>query len=807
MTEHKNDSDVAGSSAKSAGLNGPASMLLAEIAAIATVLGIMAAPLFCGRVNMNNDLGWLHLPTRIFYANCLARGQAFDWIPEMFSGFYLTGSGDIAGYHPFHWLLYRWLPLQAAFEIEIVAAYPFLLLGMFVWLRRLRMPREVAAAGAMVFTFSSFCMLHFLHPNMVSVAAHLPWLLAAIDVVVKGDGPIFATPRAAGGRGVADIVHVSAKNGTVLPPAARRTAAALAIALLTGSQLLLGHPQTVWLSLVVEAPYAMILLLWRAKKMPSRGAWLRWAARTCLVLGFSVGLGGMLGAVQVLPMADLAALSVRNATTAEFADSLRLDPLNVVQLVAPYMFQDRVVQYNTHEFGLYAGAVPLMLIFWLRGRSKELGPLRGVMWAALALFALGLDLSFGNWGLLYRLQRFLPLARDFRCSCRYLMLTELAAAVLAALGLLLLLGQLRAGRKAAWRELAPLGFVVVLSVVVAAVGMVLRLDTELAWVMASPLEILAGPLVFAAAALLFILAARGWRIGAVALIAFTALDLGFYGLSYTMPSWNIYRIQDFLLVAPPPPQESAAGGSRQSRIFFNENPPACVNCTHVDGYAQLLPARQLDYLRLDTLQAAATDWVWRNKKNAGIGGLRDRGGAWLEVPDPLPAVRMVSRARASSDPAGDLPKIDWRNTVLTEEAMDLPPAPAGNAQMVDRRPGRFELTTDAPSQQILAIAESYHPGWRAMVDGTSRPVFRVNGDFLGCLVGPGKQHVMFVFQPASLRYGWRITLAAVAICSAWTAWLSLLAAVAMIARRRNHRQSSGIAATGDATAATAARSR
>ena len=38
--------------------------------------------------------------------------------------------------------------------------------------------------GALLFTFSSFNLLHFVHPNAVAVVAHIPWLLWAIDVVL-----------------------------------------------------------------------------------------------------------------------------------------------------------------------------------------------------------------------------------------------------------------------------------------------------------------------------------------------------------------------------------------------------------------------------------------------------------------------------------------------------------------------------------------------------------------------------------------------------------------------------------------------
>jgi len=739
-------SDTAGARANGAGWNGPTPLMVAVMLGALPILGVMALPLFFGQVNVNNDLGWVHLPTRIFYADSLAKGEAFDWMPEIFSGYYLTGSGDVAGYHPFHWLLYRWLPLPVAFEIEVLAAYPFLFLGMFLWLRRLGMPREAAAAGGVVFTFSSFNLLHFIHPNIVTSVAHLPWLLAAIDVAVCD------------------------------PASVRRSGARLAIALLTGSQILLASPQMVWLSLIVEAGYTLFLLFRRRDETESKVV-SRASIRTCLELVAAIGVGVMLGAIQIVPMIDAWALSVRHTTSSDFVNSFSLHPLNVVQLIAPYMFKDRVLLYNTHEFGLYIGAVPLLLILWLPGRAKELGALRGLMWAATALAALGMVLSFGPLGLLYRLQQFLPLVRGFRCSCRYLMFAELAASLLASLGLLLLIGQVRRGRLATRRELRPIVGLVLCSVAAAAIGLVLRFVPATAWLMASPYEILAGPVVFSMAALLFCMAARGRRIGLAGLIVFMGVDLGVYGLSYIMPPWNVNRIEDYMKSGPSAPAElQAAGGAaaaggccRQSRVFINKISPPLTGCTQIDGYTQLMPTRQLDYQRVEALQVAGTDWVRKNAANAEIRGLRDRGDGWLAVPEPLPVVRLVSQARQSSDPARDLAGVDWRNTVLTEEPIELGGGTPGRASVIDRQPGRFELSVDAPSRQILAVAESYHAGWQANVDGTPEAVFRVDGDFLGCQVGPGHHRVELVFQPRSLHDGISISLAAILLCCLWTA--------------------------------------
>ncbi|MCD4728081.1 MAG: hypothetical protein K8R46_10490, partial [Pirellulales bacterium] len=194
------------------------------------LFAVLAGPFFAGRVYTADDLGAFHLPVRAFYAEQIARGEAHDWMPALYSGFYLTGEGQAGVYHPLHQLLYRLLPLRAALGWEYLLSYPLMMLGTWLLLRRRIGRGGGAALGALLFTFSSFNLLHFVHPNAVAVIAHIPWLLWAIDVVLLD---------------------------------ARRRKIALAtalIALLTGSQLLLGYPQFVWLSLLTEIAYAVFLL-------------------------------------------------------------------------------------------------------------------------------------------------------------------------------------------------------------------------------------------------------------------------------------------------------------------------------------------------------------------------------------------------------------------------------------------------------------------------------------------------------------------------------------------------------------------
>ena len=116
----------------------------------------------------------------------------------------------------------------------------------------------------------------------------------------------------------------------------------------------------------------------------------------------------------------------------------------------------------------------------------------------------------------------------FRFPCRYLVLFQLAAAVLAAIGFGLLVGQCglarqrreskllakQSNRLAFWHDFEPLWCVVALSAVVAAIGVAFHHEPYIA----SFSAILAGPALVTVAAVLIIAAARGYRWALVGLI-------------------------------------------------------------------------------------------------------------------------------------------------------------------------------------------------------------------------------------------------------------------------------------------------
>lgn len=710
------------------------------------LLAALAGPFFAGRIYTADDLGAFHLPIRAFYADQLANDQPSDWMPQLFSGFYLAGEGQAGIYHPLHQLLYRFLPLRAALAWEYLLPYPLMMLGMWLLLKRRLGRSDAAMLGGLLFAFCTFNLLHFIHPNAIEIIAHIPWLLWAIDVALVDS---------------------------------RRRQVALAcalIALLTGSQLLLGYPQFVWFSLVAEFSY--VIFLETAHRYTARiGCDLCATCNECV--GCTVdtwprvviakGIGLLIGGVQLLPSLDALQHSARQSVDADFAFWGSLHPLNLLQLVAPYMFADRVWGDSPHEFGVYVGAVPLILVVWLVARQGELGPLTRLAWATIGFAMLMLLLAFGQYGFLYRITTWLPLIGNFRCPCRYLVLFQLAVTVVATIGFMLVLRQNEQVRRqqaqgvqyhhrnfwlAVWRDFEPLWCLVGFAAAVAVAGIKLRHESYVAPISA----VLLGPLLLAAAATLVALAVRGYSFALVGLILLAALDLGYYGMSYSVYSRNAH-LDDFVASASTPPGEP--DGRVVASLYRVDEPGprmgdlmTLAGWSRADGYAGLEPRRQLDYRLLPALRVAGVRWVQRNPSTADIAGLKPYDDVWLEVPDPLPRVRLVTQAKTTTDPAADIASVCPDTTVLCEMPLGLPTSEPGKAVLAAERPGQLEIEVDAPASQWLVVAESYHAGWQAVVDDQPQEVYRVNGDFMGCVVGPGKHRVMLTFKPGSLNRGW-----------------------------------------------------
>lgn len=628
----------------------------------AITLLALAMPALLGRVYIADDLGEFHLPIRDFYARQLAAGAPFEWMPDLYGGFYIAAEGQLGAYHPFHRILYRALPLPVAFNLELLASYPVLFWGTWLLLRRLTGSNPAGLYGAFVFTFGSFMLLHLIHTNAIAVIAHLPWLLLLLDTALRTES----------GR--------------------RQAISEVTLGLLVASQLLLGHPQCVWFTALASAG----LIVWRYSQINK-------PLKRIAALSVAACFGIAIGAIQWTATLQLLNNSTRKTVDEAFINSGSLHPLNLVQLVAPYLFKTRVAGQNTHELGIYMGAVPLVLCVWLLAHRKLWAENRNLVRALFVFGSFSLLLAAGEYGGLYRLQSFIPIIDRFRFPCRAVVLVQLCIAGCAGVALDLLMklpGISQSNRRS---RALPLVFVAAISL--ALIGHII-----LPSYVSRPLLVWLGPALIGSAIILVSRAARGSQAALWGLVLFTAVDLATYGLSYSV-WYKTAKLADYAASAPRPPtgikaRVVAPSGKAGQSIG---NHMLLAGLTRVDGYAGLQPARQLDYSQESTWRLAGVQWAYLPDAKTG----RHR---WLEVTPSASRARLID-----SDDA---------DTAILRDS-----------------PGNIEIAVRTGTQAILATTESFDPDWRVTVDGRDREVSRVENDFLGCAVAAGRHIVQFKFQP------------------------------------------------------------
>lgn len=686
----------------------------------AAMIAPLAWPLVTGRVFTGPDLPNFNLPIRYLYHEALRAGDSFLWTPALFSGMYLFGDGQGGMAHPFHWLLYRFLPLGTAFGIEVLTSYLVALAGARVLLRRLGFAPAAAWLGAIVFAFSGFNLLHLVHMNAVAIVAHMPWVLVATHALMTS-------------------------------PSARGRARAFAgLALLIGSQLLLGYPHYVWMTFVAAAVLVVALVAGGAP------------VSRAIASAAAAGVGVLVGGAQLLATWDMLHTSIRADPSLEFRLTGSLSPWNLLQLWSPYVFAHRIYasaeEFLVNEFGLYNGAFCTLAVAWvaLRWRDLERRRLAG---ALLVLGTLGIVLALGRFGGLYVLLAQLPILNTLRVPARHIVLVHLALAGLAAVAFEDVVAIGRQGPPVAWRRLWPLAVPVTLSVVTGIAGVMLS-GTPWAtarFLMFSGLaraSVGTGLMVLAAA--LLIAAARRAPGAAIALVMFIAIDLGAWGYGYVFQS-------------PPQTVDAIAASAnvpRDARSGEYITPPANLFQANVGvlrglrlsaGYAGLIPVSVLD--PFDELTARLGGVSWRLV-----------GRTWTRVPDTMARARLVADARVSGDIRSDVRAIDITTTALVDAPVDLTPGPAGDARVLVDRPGRIVVHTDAIGQRLLVLTERFHAGWRAATADRAWPLRRANGDYLACVVDAGSHDVTFTFEPDSARLGSIVTIVGLVLVVGVVVW-------------------------------------
>lgn len=344
-------------------------------------------PLVDGAGLVGGDTYNYFLPLKLHYAGGLANNAIHLWHEDIGNGVPVVGESQTGVFYPINLVVYRALPLNAAYNASLLIHYVLAFVFTYWLAREISLTRSASMLSALVFTYGWFGPRACLEWAIVTGC----WLPLAVLCMLR---------------------WLTSGKGRWL----------LSLAAVLAVQLLAGH---------FQLAFVTILTLLALASAPWVGIRVGMVRRAGVVL--AVGLAFAAAAFQIIPTWQLKKTSQRQQDA--FAGSVEYGHIPawyLLQWIAPFavypdagrLLSDAGAHTNKIEAHLYFGMLPLLLAAGMLAGGRL--PRRHWIW--LALFLLGLLLALG-WPMPY-LSR-LPGFGYFRYPGRYSLMSQLGMALLA----------------------------------------------------------------------------------------------------------------------------------------------------------------------------------------------------------------------------------------------------------------------------------------------------------------------------------------------------------------------------------------
>ncbi len=481
-----------------------------------------------------------------------------------------------------------------------------------------------------------------------------------------------------------------------------------------------GFPPSIFYALLIAVPYALLRLSGAAGRKPAEGttqATTKARAQALLAMTGAAVVASLGALVVIVPLLEQTALSWRAERGLDYILSNPASFADLWTLVDPLI---RGKELFIGLLGLAMAALALLEIGDRRRRAEVL------FWLAITLFGTLLAAA-QETPLLALCATYLPGFDLFRIASRYMILTHTGLALLAAYGLDLALRS--AARRPSPTAALTLRRRRVLTALAIACLFVQVMDLrriEVRGRFAAVQETAAGEAL--AAEIGDARAYNEWTLGPRGGAVFSVRD--WRGRSKDPMSFARYQEVEREVSRRPDllrhfaVEHLLVGGRREVAGRPRLRRPAAIRGTTLEGPYHL------------RFRAPGPEVYWSGEivETAAGEGLREL------------RTRAVGTAVIVDE--GELAEAE--RDLLRRSAEPAPAAVVGD--VVDRRRNRLTVTIDAPAAGIVTLAEVWHPGWRAEVDGVPASVHRTNHLLRGVVVGPGAHRIELSYRPRSLPW-------------------------------------------------------
>ncbi len=600
------------------------------------------------------------------------------------------------------------------------------------------------------------------------------------------------------------------------------------LALIIGLDVLSPHPQLLQYSLLGSGAYAIYLAVRAVKNgLYERGEAIK-------RLGFSLGaviLGGLIGAIQYLPVREYVAWSPRSEGIGSYerATSFAWNPQELLNVYLP-QFSGMLDAYwgpnGIHLHSEYVGVVALILMgaafIGLRSNSK-----RAEIWFWTITIIVTLLWSLGAATPFYKIPYYLvPGTKFFRAPATIFFVGALGISVLIAVGTEKVL-QGRVGMKylAGWGGFAALmallgisGGLTNFAESIAPNHPVLLervVENGPALVMGSLRSLL---FVVLTIGLIFIVNKKRLRphIAAIAIAVLCVTDLWSvlrHYWSFSPPASELYASDpaiEFLKNQPQPVRVLPLGMGSTERAKYSGSGLMVHDIRNTVGYHgnqirwynDLLGFQDPNQSIMSILgtpnlrQLTNTQFILTNSPEVAtipgaslaFGPVKDSYGedTYVYKMDPATPFAWVAPLIVKAPDESVLATVRNVRFDVTRAALFEPNAPVTEAAKVDTlpsatginvhvdsyAPGKISMTLDrpAPAGSALIAAENYYPGWKATADGKSAEIGRAQYALIGVQLPAGATKIELSFNEVAYEQGKVVTFIAIGLTVMLLGW-------------------------------------
>lgn len=735
--------------------------------------------LLTGKAFLADDFIEQYFPGKTFSAVSLSRGIIPFWNPYTFSGMPFMADIQVAVFYPFNTLMTLFVSGDRlpALILQVSIIFHYLLSSIFCFYigKHFKFTNTVSVIFALMFTYSSYMIIHMIHMPLVEAVIWLPLVFLLWLKFIDSRKYIYVL------------------------------GASLIMVVCT----LAGYPQVTFYNYVFISLYLLVLGVNSLKAKDF--VFVRHLIVAYIIfLLFSFGIS----AFQLLPTNEFVSNSNRAKITYEFATEGSIHPNDLITIFTPKIFgvwkfnrtSSDLEWYATHHKGafmfsianLYISAlfvvmiVPV-LIFLIRKRIKT-----SLIYLLLAIAVITVLFSLGGNFFVHRLfYDYVPFFGRFRNPGHSLYLYTFSFSLITAFGLDELFKNRNEFSKVFNKTyfFTLIGVVVILFIIGVSGSFVpvgiTSADIVRSWISKQFLLFMVLSILFAGMVYSFVMRKLDYKLFTILLVLLLCFELYYIWYDQNNGSLNpeaVYqqrrqKIDDFKNELK---SELFRINMREGRnIYFQRNQGMIDRIPLIEGYGALILDKYIPINKANPNSTQTHDIMNIKYKIDPV-----KMSFYLN-PSYLPRVKMFYNAKvfnaADSIALRDYMQsesFNYKNTLVIEtennETFQLPQIadstklPSNEVRVINYSENEIKIQVRTDENGFLFFSEVFYPAWKAYIDGKLTPVYRADYCERAVYVEKGTHTVEMKYESDTFKQGLMFSLNLL--------WINLLGIVVLFVK-------------------------